>query len=172
MAIWNFQQNNSSFFFQCFYCSYYHWQKRTAERHVNEEHPAAFKVFVRDVRAEYEQLKKNKAADAKKKKTEDKKLVNGQTVKAEPEVISYLPYKCGLCDHASETLEAIREHSRSGHEIHCQFKCSLCDVASDNKAEVEKHCQDTHGSTSVMMRIYHVDPTSISNLDPNVAGMN
>ena len=42
-------------------------------------------------------------------------------------------------------------------------------MASDNKAEVEKHCQDKHGSTSVMMRIYYVDPTSISNLDPNVA---
>ena len=76
----------------------------------------------------------------------------------------------GLCDHASETLDAIREHSRSGHEILCQFKCSLCDVASDNKSEVEKHCQDKHGSTSVMMRIYYVDPTSISNLDPNITG--
>ena len=27
----------------------------------------------------------------------------------------------GLCDHASETLDAIREHSRSGHEILCQI---------------------------------------------------
>ena len=43
-------------------------------------------------------------------------------------------------------------------------------MASDNKSEVEKHCQDKHGSTSVMMRIYYVDPTSISNLDPNITG--
>ena len=76
----------------------------------------------------------------------------------------------GLCDQASENLDAIHKHSRSGHEILCQFKCSLCDVASDNKSEVEKHCQDKHGSTSVMMRIYYVDPTSISNLDPNITG--
>ena len=101
-------------------------------------------------------------------KAEDKKVGAGGSGQANlPEVISYLPYKCGLCDHASETLEAIREHSRTGHEINCQFKCSLCDVSSDNKAEVEKHCQDKHGSTSVMMRIYYVDPTSISNLDQN-----
>ena len=38
------------------------------------------------------------------------------------------------------------------------------------ECEVKKHCQEKHGSTSVMMRIYYVDPTSISNLDPNVTG--
>ena len=92
-------------FFQCFHCNYYHWQKRTAEKHVNEEHPT-LKVYVRDVRAEFEQIKKNKAADAKKKKMG----AGGSGQTNLPEVISYLPYKCGLCDHASETLEAIREH--------------------------------------------------------------
>ena len=79
-------------YFQCFHCTYYHWQKRTAEKHVIDEHPA-FKIHVRDVRSEFEQLKKTKAADAKKKK-EDKKTPSGGG-QALPEVISYLPYKCG-----------------------------------------------------------------------------
>ena len=87
-----------------------------------------------------------------------------------PEVISYLPYKCGLCDVATETLESIRDHCLSCHEISCQFKCSLCDVVSDNKAQVEGHCEEKHGSTSVMMRIYYVDPTSTSNMDANTSG--
>ena len=48
---------------------------------------------MRDVRAEFEQIKKNKVADAKKKK-DDKKTATG-AVQSLPEVISYLPYKCG-----------------------------------------------------------------------------
>ena len=80
------------FFFQCFHCPYYNWQKRIAEKHVIDEHPA-FKIHVRDVRSEFEQLKKTRAADAKKKK-EDKKTPSGGG-QALPEVISYLPYKCG-----------------------------------------------------------------------------
>ena len=36
--------------FKCAFCPYSHWQKRTAERHVAEEHPAKKKLAVRDVR--------------------------------------------------------------------------------------------------------------------------
>ena len=49
-------------------------------------------MYVRDVRAEFEQLKKNKAADAKKKKMG----AGGSGQTNLPEVISYLPYKVTL----------------------------------------------------------------------------
>lgn len=143
--------------FKCAHCLYYHWQKRTAEKHVQDEHPGQ-KIFARDVRAEAVEIKKSKSEKSKKGK-DDKKLVPN----AEPEVISYLPYKCGLCEHASETLELIRAHCSSSHDITNQFKCSLCDVVSDNKAQVENHCESTHNSLSVMMRIYYVDPSSSTN---------
>ena len=148
--------------FKCCHCPYYHWQKRTAEKHVQDEHLGA-KIFVRDVRHEAELLKKNKTQETKKKKSavasEDKK---GQL----PSEITYQPYKCGLCDHASETIEAIRDHCCNVHEIKHQFKCLFCDTASDNKSEIEEHCVLKH-STSTMMRTFYVDPTStITASDP------
>ena len=133
---------------------YYHWQKRTAEKHVSDEHPGQ-KIYVKDVRAEGEIIKKNKAAEnasKKAKKNEEESL----------EVIKYQPYRCGLCDFAAETIEGIRDHCLSVHEIGNQFKCSLCDFSSDNKSEVEGHCK-----SSLIMRIFYVDPTSTSNLDTN-----
>ena len=133
---------------------YYHWQKRTAEKHVSDEHPGQ-KIYVKDVRAEGEIIKKNKAAEnasKKAKKNEEESL----------EVIKYQPYRCGLCDFAAETIEGIRDHCLSVHEIGNQFKCSLCDFSSDNKSEVEGHCK-----SSLIMRIFYVDPTSTSNLDGN-----
>ena len=133
---------------------YYHWQKRTAEKHVSDEHPGQ-KIYVKDVRAEGEIIKKNKAAEnasKKAKKNEEESL----------EVIKYQPYRCGLCDFAAETIEGIRDHCLSVHEIGNQFKCSLCDFSSDNKSEVEGHCK-----SSLIMRIFYVDPTSTSNLDSN-----
>ena len=36
--------------FKCAFCPYSHYVKRTAERHVAEEHPAKKKLAVRDVR--------------------------------------------------------------------------------------------------------------------------
>ena len=131
-----------------------------------DKHPGQ-KIYVQDVRFEAEQLKKTKAETKKNKKGDEKKSSNQN---APPEVISYLPYRCGLCDHASETIEKIRQHCGSFHEINSQFKCSLCDVASDNKAETEGHCQAVHGTTSIMMRIFYVDPTSTSNMDTSTAG--
>ena len=34
--------------FKCGYCVFFHWQKRTAERHVSDQHPDK-KLFVRSV---------------------------------------------------------------------------------------------------------------------------
>ena len=56
----------------------------------------------------------------------------------------HLPYKCGLCDSAEETLEGIKRHCRTVHEIGSQFKCSLCDLSSDTKTEVEEHFASQH----------------------------
>ena len=36
--------------FKCAFCPYSHYVKRTAERHVAEEHPAKKKLAVRDAR--------------------------------------------------------------------------------------------------------------------------
>ena len=139
---------------------YYHWQKRTAEKHVSDEHPGQ-KIYVKDVRAEAELIKKNKAAEKGQKAKKNEESL---------EVIKYQPYKCGLCDMASETIKGIRDHCLSVHENPNQFKCSLCDFSSDNKSQVEIHCDSSHNTTSkssLMMRIFYVDPTSTSNLDGN-----
>ena len=125
---------------QCCNCMYYHWQKRTAEKHVSDEHPGQ-KIYVKDVRAEAEVIKKNKATESS---TSKKNKKGGGTVLEESEVIKYQPYKCGLCDNAAETIEGIREHCTSVHENGHQFKCSLCDFSSDNKSQVESHCDSSH----------------------------
>jgi len=41
--------------YKCGHCLYYHWQKRTAEKHVAENH-YGFKQYVRDVRLEAERV--------------------------------------------------------------------------------------------------------------------
>ena len=141
--------------FKCFHCPYYNWQKRIAEKHVQEAHPGA-KIFVRDVRMEAEQIKKNKILNQQEELNRMKKLDSKPEV-----VVKYLPYKCGLCDLAAETIEVIREHCSTVHEIKNQFKCLFCDTASDNKSEMENHCDQKH-STSVLMRIFYVDGTGTS----------
>ena len=155
--------------FKCCHCAYYHWQKRTAEKHVQEEHPGA-KIFVRDARLEAEQIKKNKINQQQElNKKKDKKLQQQQQPQPEAEV-KYQPYKCGLCDQfAAETIEVIRDHCSTVHEIKHQFKCLFCDTASDNKSEMENHCDLKH-STSVLMRIFYVDGTGTSTvtLDPTL----
>ena len=42
--------------YKCGHCLYYHWQKRTAEKHVAENHHGV-KQYVRDVRLEAERVK-------------------------------------------------------------------------------------------------------------------
>ena len=116
---------------------FFHYVKRTAEKHVSDEHPGQ-KIYVKDVRAEADQIKKNKQESTKKKKSDEK-------VK-EAEIIKYQPYKCGLCDNAAETIEVIREHCLTVHETSNQFKCSLCDFSSDNRNIVETHCEQNHNN--------------------------
>ena len=42
--------------YKCGHCLYYHWQKRTAEKHVAENHHGV-KQYVRDVRLEADRVK-------------------------------------------------------------------------------------------------------------------
>ena len=140
---------------------YYHYIKRTAEKHVTEHHPGQ-KIYVKDVRAEADQIKKTKQ-ETKKKPSKEVSTA---------EIIKYQPYKCGLCDIAAETIEIIRNHCAQIHETSHQFKCSLCDFSSDNKSSVENHCEQNHSDSKVvMMRIFYVDPTSTSNLDTASSGL-
>eukprot|EP00090_Calanus_glacialis_P018800 TRINITY_DN29123_c0_g1_i1.p1 TRINITY_DN29123_c0_g1~~TRINITY_DN29123_c0_g1_i1.p1 ORF type:complete len:3087 (-),score=783.11 TRINITY_DN29123_c0_g1_i1:152-8311(-) len=138
--------------FKCGYCTYYHWQKRIADKHVAEHHQGR-KQFVKNVR-EDEESRKQVGREDSSKKTKKKD--------ADPtKVSSYEPYKCGLCDLSSETVEAIRTHCREVHEMTKQFKCGMCNLMSDKKQEIEKHFSVKHSSVSFcMLKIFYVDPST------------
>merc|ERR1712226_188043 len=73
----------------------------------------------------------------------------------------YDPFKCGLCDAACETLEAIRQHCSEHHGLTKQFKCSLCSLISDAKLEVEEHGKVEHVSSApAVLKIFHIDPST------------
>merc|ERR1711915_230733 len=138
--------------FKCGYCTYYHWQKRIAEKHVAEHH-AGRKQFVKNVREDEDSRKNLNKEDIskkhKKKETETQKTS------------SYEPFKCGLCDFSSETVEAIREHCKNVHEMEKQFKCGMCSLMSDKKQEIEKHFALQHPKINVcMLKIFYVDPST------------
>ena len=138
--------------YKCPHCPMYHWQKRTAEKHVTDAHPGA-KVMAFDIRAEV------KAAKDRKEKGKGA----AAAASTKKEAWAYKPYKCGLCDSAEETIQDIRRHCQTVHEHANQFKCSRCDVSSDAKTEVETHFQQSHKealNSVVMIRIFYADPTS------------
>jgi len=138
--------------FKCGYCTYYHWQKRIADKHVAEEHKGR-KQFVKNVREDEESRNKvGKEDSSKKMKKKD----------AEPtRICSYEPYKCGLCDVTSETVEAIRAHCLEVHEMTKQFKCGMCNLMSDQKQEMEKHFTTKHQNVNFcMLKIFYVDPST------------
>ena len=84
-----------------------------AEKHVAEEHNGK-KLFEKNVR-EDEETKKQIEKDDSSKKMKKKDPENTR-------VSSYEPYKCGLCDVSSETVESIRIHCSEVHEMTKQFK--------------------------------------------------
>jgi hypothetical protein len=142
--------------FKCAFCTYYHWQKRTAEKHVLEEHPGR-KQMVRDVRKDVEAQRSHAQAAATAGGM--KKKLPQQTEQDATPLPPYLPYKCGLCDSAVETLDAIKSHIGSVHEILRQFKCSMCEFSSDAKTELETHFKEAHPkATFCMIRSFFVDP--------------
>ncbi len=135
--------------FKCGHCRYYHWQKRTAERHVAEQHPAK-KQFVRDVRAEVlvkEEVKRREREPVKKNVEEPEKP------------IQYLPFKCGLCDFAGESLELVKAHCASVHGVRSAFKCALCPFTSNDRGEMAAH---EHRN---FVRSFFIDQTSNVGLD-------
>ena len=138
--------------FKCGYCTYYHWQKRVAEKHVGEEHIGR-KMFVKNVREDEETRKKIGTDDS------SKKLKKKETDTAR--VSSYEPYKCGLCDVSFATVDSIRHHCLEVHDMPKQFKCGLCNLMSDNKQEIEKHFSEIHKNvTFCMLKIFYVDPST------------
>jgi len=141
---------HGDFLYKCSYCMYYHWQKRTAEKHISDVHKGKI-VFVKDVRAEADIKDKLKMLAATRKKKDC------------PSV--HKPYKCGLCDAADENISGIKKHCQEVHEIDKQFKCGLCDEASNVKSAVENHFSNVHKeSVFSMLKVYHVDPTTNSEL--------
>ena len=150
--------------FRCGHCPYYHWQKRTAEKHVQEHHPQR-KQYVRDVRKEADLIQKlkdeaEKSSNSAPQDSDLKVTKAGSVPKSEP--YKYLPWKCGLCEAAEETIEEIKEHCVKIHELERQFKCSLCEQTSDIKAEIETHYVESHPDlgTREVIRIFFVDPSN------------
>lgn len=142
--------------FKCPHCEYFHWQKRTAEAHVAQVHPLK-KLIVRDVRKEVALKAQSALLPTEGPETAEKK---GN------EEHKYEPYKCGLCDFAEETVEGIRSHCSSVHEMAQQFKCGLCAYGTDSKPELEAHFSSTHPASASkktnfsMIRIFYIDPSS------------
>ena len=145
--------------FKCGHCDYFHPFKRTAEAHAAQEH-ANKKYFVRNVREE-EVKRREMGPD-----TEDKK----EPVQPEVNKIiaTYKPYRCGLCDFSSETVEEIRGHLYEVHSIHHQYKCGLCKFESDVRSDMEDHVGNQHpGGQASLVRTFYVDPTTVLDAYPD-----
>ena len=65
---------SGNFLYKCNYCMFYHWQKRTAEKHIVEKHPGK-SVLVKNVREEYEirERMKNSGGGGMMKKVTNKR---------------------------------------------------------------------------------------------------
>ncbi len=147
--------------FKCGHCRYYHWQKRTAEAHVADVHPER-KQFVRNVRMEAEEkarIKRDREKRAPATRDSRPSVVSRQQ---QPHV--YLPFKCGLCDAATETEEAVRRHSSEVHGFRARFKCVHCAETGEDKAQLEAHTRREHGGLLVgdaaVARVFYIDQYS------------
>ncbi len=152
--------------FKCGHCRYYHWQKRTAEAHVGEEHPER-KQFVRNVRVEEQE----KAA-VKKQKEEARKLKpsTSRENQSPAKPVRYLPFKCGLCEEARETEAAVKLHCAEAHDLHKRFLCALCGHAEDDRAALESHLSSDHAGTRAnpivaLIRTFYIEQYSAEGAD-------
>merc|ERR1740123_1091656 len=145
--------------FKCGHCDYFHPFKRTAEAHAAEEHSNR-KHFVRIVREE-EVKRREMGPDTEDKKEQEQPEVN--------KIIAvYKPYKCGLCEFSSETVQEIRGHLSEVHNIHHQYKCGLCKFESDVRSEMEDHVRSQHpGGQASLVRTFYVDPTTVLDAYPD-----
>ena len=98
--------------FKCCYCSYYHWQKRTAEGHVKEQHPSET-IAVRDVRKDAEL----RAREGDQKTSQEDSRETVITLNIPDQENTYRPFRCSICDCAQITKENILDHLDSVHGI-------------------------------------------------------
>ena len=145
--------------FKCGHCDYFHPFKRTAEAHAAEEHGNR-KYFVRNVREE-EIKRREIGPDTEDKKEQEQPEVN--------KIIAvYKPYKCGLCEFSSETVQEMRGHLSEVHNIQHQYKCGLCKFESDVRSEMEDHVRNQHpGGQASLVRTFYVDPTTVLDAYPD-----
>ena len=142
--------------FKCGYCTYIHWQKRIAEKHVADEHPQR-KQFVKNVR-EQEEKEPNKEEIKIPVETDESAR---KSKKKEVEGDGYDPYKCGVCDMSAETQQGIVSHCQEFHQMDKQFKCGLCSIQFDKKKDVETHFTEVHpGKNICVLKVYYVDPST------------
>ena len=145
--------------FKCGHCDYFHPVKRTAEAHAAQEHPNR-RYFVRNVREE-EVKRREMGPDTEDKKEPEQPEVNKI-------IATYKPYRCGLCEFISETVEEMRGHLSEVHSIHHQYKCGLCKFESDVRSEMEDHVSKHHpGGQASMVRTFYVDPTTVLDAYPD-----
>ena len=155
--------------FKCCYCPFYHWQKRTAEKHSKEEHPTK-SIAVKHVR-------KDSAAREllKKENGESKEVYQINRIDEIPDQeTTYRPFRCSICDSAQVTKSAILEHIAATHDIKGQFKCIFCTFTSYNSVEIGTHFKSTHMDVPQnlgfnMIRLYYVDPYNVSGITTGIS---
>jgi len=130
--------------YTCSCCNFYHWQKRSVEKHVKNVHDGE-NVVVVDARAE---------ADIKEK------LKNK---KGTGLVLTCRPYKCGLCNESRKSIDEIKRHCFEEHGLNTQYKCLLCNETFNIKYDVENHIATDHKECSpVILKAYYVDPITFA----------
>ena len=149
--------------FKCCYCSYYHWQKRTAESHVKEIHPKET-IAVRDVRKDAELRER----EGNQKYDEENNKEPIVAVNVPDQENTYRPFRCSICDSAQITKQNMLDHLDLAHGMRGQFKCVFCMLTSDNKTEIETHFKSAHSEQPENLdckaiRLYFIDQYNVSN---------
>ena len=76
-------------------------------------------------------------------------------------VVSYEPFKCGICDISTHNMQDILSHCKSSHELSDQYKCAFCTFTSDLKSDVELHYTKLHPHyLPTVLKLYFVDPST------------
>ena len=159
--------------FKCCYCSFHHWQKRTAEKHVKDTHTNR-NISVRDVR------KDSIARAAMKNNSNIDNDIEGpeKTILREKTDITYRPFRCGICEHAQITQDAILEHIRQSHNgIHkpSKFKCLFCNETSNDKVVISRHFESSHSDVDShilecnAIQLYFIDPYNVSSTNTGMS---
>ena len=162
--------------FKCCYCSFYHWQKRTAEKHVKDTHTNK-NVSVRDVRKDSiaraaMKNNNNEGNDKEGKEGPEKLVLREQTD------ITYRPFRCGICEHAQITQDGILEHIRESHsgiQQPLKFKCLFCNETSNDKVAIRRHFESSHSDVESYIlecsaiQLYFIDPYNVSSTNTGMS---